>query len=143
MSPSRFFEILAVDDDPADATFLREAFQASKQPVRLVTASSVDAGLALLADRGRVRLPDMVLLDLRMPVRDGFEFLKAVRESPPPLACLPILVLSTSASPDDRLKAYCAHANCYIQKPTDFEGYVRLAHCIGEFWLNVATLLEP
>ena len=142
-SSGRALEILSVDDDPADAMFLTEGFKASEHRVRLLTASSVDQGLGILTDPGRVRLPDLVLLDLRMPMRDGFEFLAAVRESPPPLRYLPIIVLSTSAAPDDFLKAYRLGANCYIQKPRDFEGYLRITHCIGVFWLNVVALQEP
>lgn len=133
-------EILQIDDDPDDALFLAEGFRKLGRPVRIVTVDDSDRALRLLLDPHRPRLPDLILLDIRMPGKNGFELLDRIREAGEPLACVPVIMLSTSNSPEDVRRAYCRRANAYMQKPMDLEGYAELARRFAEFWLKAASL---
>lgn len=134
----RAAELLFVDDDPEDAEFLRLGFSSLSGRVKLRSAGSVDEALGQLQGGGRP--PDMLLLDVLLPGRGGFELLDVLRKGPEPLCCVPAIMLSSSSDPDDVRRAYCGGANGFIRKPADPAGYAKLARCLTEFWLDLATL---
>jgi two-component system, chemotaxis family, response regulator Rcp1 len=83
--------------------------------------------------------PDLILLDLNLPKKDGREVLKEIKESPT-LAIIPVVILTTSASEADILRTYQLHANCYITKPVELEGFLKVVKSIDTFWLSVVKL---
>ncbi len=83
--------------------------------------------------------PDLVLLDLNLPLKDGREVLSEVKADPE-LRSIPVVVLTTSQAEEDVLRAYGLHANCYITKPVDFESFVNVVRSIQQFWFSIVTL---
>jgi CheY-like chemotaxis protein len=83
--------------------------------------------------------PDLILLDLNLPKKDGREVLEEIKESPT-LKSIPVVILTTSASDVDILGSYRLHANCYITKPVDLEGFLKVVKSIDSFWLSVVKL---
>jgi chemotaxis family two-component system response regulator Rcp1 len=83
--------------------------------------------------------PDLILLDLNLPRKDGRQVLKEIKETET-LATIPVVILTTSDSEADILKSYRLHANCYITKPVDLEGFLKVVHSIDGFWLSVVKL---
>jgi len=83
--------------------------------------------------------PDLVLLDLNLPRKDGREVLAAMKQDPA-LRAIPVVILTTSQAEEDVLRAYNLNANCYVTKPVDFDQFMRIVRTIEEFWLNVVTL---
>jgi two-component system response regulator len=138
----RAVEILLVEDNPSDVELTREALETAKVKSRLhVVEDGVDA-TDFLFKRGRFAdapEPDIVLLDLNLPVKDGLEVLSEVKTNPD-LAKIPIVVLSTSQADEDVLCAYQLHANCYIAKPVDFNQFLNIISLIEQFWLKVVKL---
>jgi chemotaxis family two-component system response regulator Rcp1 len=135
-------EILLVEDSPTDQLFAREALAAASLPHRLhVVDDGVEALLFLrqsgvYADRPR---PDIVLLDLNLPRKDGREVLAEVKADAH-LSTIPVIVLTTSGSDEDVTRAYGLRANCYVSKPVDFEQFKRVIQAIQLFWFEVARL---
>jgi CheY-like chemotaxis protein len=83
--------------------------------------------------------PDLILLDLNLPRKDGREVLKEIKESPA-LRSIPVVILTTSSSEADVLQSYELHANCYISKPVDLDGFLKVVQSIDNFWLSVVKL---
>jgi two-component system, chemotaxis family, response regulator Rcp1 len=83
--------------------------------------------------------PDLILLDLNLPKKDGREVLEEIKESPA-LKSIPVVILTTSASEEDILRSYRLHANCYITKPVDLAGFLKVVKSIDNFWLSVVKL---
>jgi two-component system, chemotaxis family, response regulator Rcp1 len=138
----RTIEILLVEDNPGDVELTREAFELAKFGSRLhVVDDGVDA-TDFLFRRGKFSNapePDIILLDLNLPTKDGREVLSEIKADPD-LAKIPIVVLTTSQSDEDILRAYQLHANCYITKPVDFNQFLHIIAAIEEFWLSVVKL---
>lgn len=135
-------EVLLVEDDPADVLMTREAFEEHKVRNRLnVVADGVDA-LAYLRREGRyadaVR-PDLVLLDLNLPRRDGRQVLEEIKNDEE-LRQIPVVVLTTSQADEDIVRSYRLHANAYVTKPVDFEQFVSVVRQIDEFFVCVVKL---
>lgn len=135
-------EILLVEDNPADVRLTREHFKESKIANRLhVVDDGVDA-MALLRRAGRyadaVR-PDLILLDLNLPKKDGREVLKEIKDDPD-LRRIPVVVLTISKAEEDILRTYDLHANCYITKPIDLKQFVKVVRAIEDFWLSIVKL---
>ena len=134
--------ILLVEDSVADVELTEEAFAAAGIRTRLHVAPDGESALALL--RGDpphpepIR-PDLILLDLNMPRRDGREVLRDLKASPE-LCSIPVLMLTTSGAERDVSGAYAAGANAYIRKPVHFEDFVATVRAIEAFWLTVAIL---
>src|ERR1700731_445586 len=118
-------EVLLVEDSPGDVRLTREAFKDAKVYLNLQVASDGAEAMAFLNREGEhanAPRPDLILLDLNLPKKDGREVLAEIKESPT-LASIPVVILTTSASEADILRSYRLHANCYITKPVDLEGF--------------------
>lgn len=135
-------EILLVEDSPSDTELTVEAFRESRLNNRL---HHVEDGVEALEFLRRQKSfansprPDLILLDLNLPRKDGRELLAELKTDPD-LQTIPVVVLTTSKADQDVLQAYQLQANCYITKPVDFEQFVRIVREIERFWLEVVTL---
>lgn len=135
-------EILLVEDNPGDVRLTREAFKEGKVRNNLSVASDGVEALAFLRREGKYAdapRPDVILLDLNLPRKDGREVLAEIKEDPD-LRRLPVVVLTTSQAEQDILKSYNLHANCYITKPVDLERFITVVKSIETFWLSVVKL---
>jgi chemotaxis family two-component system response regulator Rcp1 len=135
-------EVLLVEDSPGDVRLTREAFKDAKVHINLYVASDGAEAMAFLGREGEyshVPRPDLILLDLNLPKKDGREVLAELKESPT-LKCIPVVILTTSASEADIQGSYQRHANCYITKPVDLEGFLKVVRSIDNFWLSVVKL---
>jgi chemotaxis family two-component system response regulator Rcp1 len=146
MSPeSRLVHILLVEDSPEDVLLAQEALKDAKVANELHVIRDGEAAMAFLRSQGEfadaVR-PDLVLLDLNLPKKDGREVLSEMKDDPG-LRRIPVVVLTTSSSDRDLLSAYDAHVNAYIRKPISFAQLVDVVHAIDEFWFGVVTLPPP
>ena len=145
MSSGRPLEILLVEDNPADVRLTQEAFRDGKIHNKLVVAKDGVEAMDFLHRRGKhadATPPDLILLDLNLPRKDGREVLAEIK-SDPELMRIPVVVLTTSRAEMDVLKTYNLHANCYVVKPVDFEQFIRVIHSIESFWLTAVTLPPP
>ena len=135
-------EVLLVEDDPGDVLLIREAFDFNKVHNNLNVVSDGEQALDYLRGTGdysgRIR-PDLVLLDLNLPRKDGREVLAEVKTDPD-LRTIPIVVLTTSEAEEDVLKSYQLHANAYVTKPVDFERFVSIVRQIDDFFVSVVRL---
>jgi CheY-like chemotaxis protein len=135
-------DVLLVEDSPGDVRLTREAFKDAKVHVNLHVASDGAEALAFLRREGEyagVPRPDLILLDLNLPKKDGREVLAEIKESST-LRSIPVVILTTSASEEDILRSYMLHANCYITKPVDLDGFLKVVRSIDSFWLSVVKL---
>ena len=135
-------EILLVEDSPGDVRLTREAFQDAKVPINFHVASDGTEAMAFLRREGKHAndpRPDLILLDLNLPKKDGREVLAEIKENPA-LKSIPVVILTTSSSEEDVLRSYLLHANCYITKPVDLHGFVKIVKSIDNFWLSVVKL---
>ena len=135
-------EILLVEDSPGDVRLTQEAFKDAKVHINLHVASDGAEAMAFLGRQGKhsnAPRPDLILLDLNLPKKDGREVLTELKESPT-LKCIPVVILTTSASETDIQGSYQRHANCFITKPVDLEGFLRVVKSIDNFWLTVVKL---
>jgi CheY-like chemotaxis protein len=135
-------EVLLVEDNPGDAQLTRIALSDGKMCVNLsLTEDGVDA-LAFLRKQGQYAdapRPDLILLDLNLPRKDGREVLAEIKADPS-LKRIPVVVLTTSQSDTDILQAYELAANCFITKPVDFDQFVKIVQTIEDFWFTVVKL---
>jgi chemotaxis family two-component system response regulator Rcp1 len=135
-------EVLLVEDSPGDVRLMREAFKDAKMHINLHVASDGNEAIAFLGRKGEhanAPRPDLILLDLNLPKKDGREVLAELKESPV-LKSIPVVILTTSASEADIQGSYQRHANCYITKPVDLEGFLKVVRSIDSFWLSVVKL---
>lgn len=142
---ARLIEILMVEDNPGDVRLTQEAMKEAKVSNRLTVVHDGVEAMAYLRREGRfaeaVR-PDLILLDLNLPRKDGREVLAELK-SDPDLKSIPVVVLTTSRAQQDVEGAYKLHANCYITKPVDFNQFMKVVQQIDNFWVNVVTLPRP
>ncbi|GAC1618969.1 MAG: response regulator [Candidatus Acidiferrum sp.] len=139
---AKVIEILLVEDNPGDARLTLEAFKEGKIVNNFTVMKDGVEALAFLRRQGAyagARAPDLILLDLNLPKKDGREVLAEIKADKC-LKSIPVVILTTSGSQDDIAKAYGAHANCYITKPLDLEQFLRVAHSIESFWLSMVKL---
>ena len=135
-------EVLLVEDSPGDVRLTREAFKDAKVHINMHVSSDGMQAMAFLKREGEhanAPRPDMILLDLNLPKKDGREVLEEIKESPT-LKSIPVVILTTSASEEDILRSYRLHANCYITKPVDLDGFLKVVKSIDAFWLSVVKL---
>jgi chemotaxis family two-component system response regulator Rcp1 len=135
-------EVLLVEDSPGDVRLTREALKDAKMHINLSVVSDGTEAMAYLR-REKIHAeaprPDLILLDLNLPKMDGRDVLKEIKESDA-LKSIPVVILTTSASPVDVERSYQLHANCYITKPVDLQGFIKVVRSIDDFWLSVVKL---
>src|SRR3954453_12199319 len=141
MGMSRTMEVLLVEDSADDVFLTQEAFDDAAVEVRLHVARDGEEAMDFLRGESNPR-PDLMLLDLNMPRKDGREVLLEVRQDPN-LTDIPIVVLTTSTSDEDILAAYQAHVNSYIRKPVTFERFAEAVKALGDYWFELVTLPPP
>jgi chemotaxis family two-component system response regulator Rcp1 len=135
-------DILLVEDNPADVMLTREALKESKVSTSLNVATDGEEALLYVKRLGKhaaATIPDLILLDLNLPKRDGLSVLTEIKADPI-LRRIPIIILTTSNSEKDILNTYANNANCYIIKPTDFRQFVNVVRSIEDFWLTIVRL---
>ena len=139
---SKPLDILLVEDNPADVRLTQEAFREGKILNNLTVARDGVEAMDFLRRRGShagaVR-PDLILLDLNLPRKDGREVLAEIK-SDPSLMRIPVVVLTTSRAEMDIVKSYNLHANCYVVKPVDLDQFINVVKSIDNFWLTAVTL---
>lgn len=135
-------EVLLVEDSPADVRLTKEALKEEKMHINLhVVGDGVEA-MQFLHREGKFEKaipPDLILLDLNLPRKDGREVLKEIK-SDADLKRIPVVVLTISKAEEDILKTYNLHANCYITKPIDLNQFSHVVKSIKEFWLTIVKL---
>ena len=135
-------EILLVEDNPGDVRLTREALKEGKVYSNLHTVKDGVEAMDFLRHQGKfkdVPRPDIILLDLNLPRKDGREVLEEIK-SDDELKRIPVVVLTTSKAEEDVLRTYNLHANCYVTKPVDLEKFMVVVKSIDVFWLTVVTL---
>ncbi len=142
MGKSRPVNILLIEDNPGDIRLAQEAFKEGNFNICLsVATDGIEAlrYLRKLPPYEEVSLPDLILLDLNLPKKDGREVLSEIK-SDPDLRCIPVVILTTSNAEADIQNCYKLHVNCYINKPVDFDRFFDIIQTIEAFWLRTATL---
>ena len=135
-------EVLLVEDSPGDVRLTQEAFKDAKVHINLHVASDGAKAVMFLRREGEhsnAPRPDLILLDLNLPKKDGREVLAEIKGDPG-LKSIPVVILTTSSSEADILRSYQLHANCYITKPVGLEGFLTVVKSIDSFWLSVVQL---
>ncbi len=135
-------KILLVEDNEGDILLTTEALEECKVPSELHILRDGSEALHFLITKARKslkELPDLILLDINLPKKNGYEVLESVKNHPD-LKHIPIIMLTTSSSETDILRAYREHANCYIVKPLEVSDFLNVTSKIEEFWLNTAWL---
>jgi CheY-like chemotaxis protein len=138
----RAIHILLVEDNPGDARLILEALKETRTRNRLShVANGVQAieFLRRTGDHTQALRPDLILLDLNLPCKDGREVLAEIKTDGT-LRRIPVIILTTSEAEDDIQRAYDLNANCYVAKPVGLEQFIRVIRCLEEFWLTVAKL---
>ena len=135
-------EVLLVEDNPADIRLTQEALRENKVHNTLWDVRDGVEALAFLRKKGKyahVPRPDLILLDLNLPKKDGRDVLAEVKADED-LKRIPVVVLTTSQAEEDILEVYGLNANCYITKPVDLEQFIKIVKSIEDFWLTVVEL---
>lgn len=138
----RPLQLLLVEDNPGDVRLTREALKAGEVAVNLSVARDGVEAIDFLRKRGSFQTapnPDLILLDLNLPRKNGREVLSEIKGDPD-LKRIPVLVMTTSRADQDINRAYSLNANCYITKPMDLDEFLRIVRSIEEFWLKTVTL---
>lgn len=134
--------VLMVEDDPASVTLLRESLEEARVMVRLEVAEDGVKTLQYLRREPpfeQAARPDLILLDLNLPRKDGREVLAEIKQDSC-LKCIPVIILTTSQAEADIAWTYKLGANCYIAKPVNFENFKKVVRSIEEFWFTIAKL---
>lgn len=138
----RPIEILLVEDNPGDVRLIVEALRDGKVQNKLHIAKDGMEATAFLHREGEYAdalYPDLILLDLNLPKKDGPEVLAEIKEDPA-LKHIPVVILTSSQEEEDIVKTYNLHANCYITKPIDLEQFIMVVKSISDFWLTIVKL---
>ena len=135
-------EILLVEDNPGDVRLTQEILKEGKVRNNLAVVGDGDEALVYLRKKGRhsaAARPDLILLDLNLPGRDGQEVLTEIKEDSD-LRRIPVIVISTSEAEQDILRSYDSHANSYLTKPVDLDQFIGVVRAVEDFWLTVVKL---
>ncbi|MBI3585196.1 MAG: response regulator [Nitrospinae bacterium] len=138
----KIIEILLIEDNPGDARLVVEALKEGKVRNKLSIVEDGDEAMEFLRKEGRHEKaphPDLILLDLNLPKKDGREVLKEIK-SDENLMRIPVVILTTSQAEEDIMKTYNYHANCYITKPVDLDKFIKVVEAIEGFWLTIVKL---
>ena len=139
---ARPVDILLVEDNPGDVRLTKEALKDAKVLNEIFVARDGVEAMEFLHRKGsfsKVPLPDLILLDLNLPKKDGREVLAEIKNDPI-LKHIPVVVLTTSKADEDIVKTYNLHANAYITKPVDLNRFVEIIHALEEFWFTIVKL---
>ncbi len=142
MNEAKPIEILLIEDNPGDARLAQEALRDAKVRNHLSWVPDGVEALGFLrreAKYGAAPRPDLILLDLNLPRKDGREVLTEIK-SDDKLRRIPVVILTTSQAQEDILRAYHLNANCYISKPVDLDQFIRIVKTIEDFWLTIVKL---
>jgi CheY-like chemotaxis protein len=143
INPSgRAVEILLVEDNPGDVRLTREAFREGKIRNNLYVAVDGVEGIAFLRREGKYAdspRPDIILLDLNLPKKNGIDVLREIKIDED-LKRIPVVILTTSVAEQDILRSYDHHANCYIVKPVNLEQFLKVIQTIEDFWVTIVKL---
>ena len=142
MNDLRWIDVLLVEDDPGDVLLTQEAFEHNKVRNKLHVVNDGEQALAFLrreGDYAGAPRPDLILLDLNLPRKDGREVLEEIKDDPE-LRAIPVVVLTTSEAEEDILRSYRLHANAYVSKPVDFDQFIRVVRQIDDFFVTVVKL---
>ena len=134
--------ILIVEDNPTDVLIAKEGFLGADMPNALHVAADGIVAMEFLRQHGKYAeapRPDLIVLDLNMPRKNGHEVLAEIKADES-LKHIPVVILTTSKSVEDIHKAYGLHANCYISKPVDFDEFTKVVQTIQDFWFSIVTL---
>ena len=134
--------ILLVEDNPGDARLAQEALRENKLLNSLHVVEDGLKAMDFLYRRGAFAdapVPDLVLLDLNLPGKDGRDVLAEIKDDPA-LKVIPVVVLTSSKAEEDIVRSYDLHANCYISKPVDFEKFIEIVRQVGNFWFEIVRL---
>jgi len=135
-------DILLVEDNAGDVRLTKEVLKDSKVRNNLMVATNGEEALACLRKQGKYKgvvRPDLILLDLNLPIKDGREVLAQIKDDPD-LKRIPVVILTTSKAEEDILKTYNLHANCYVTKLVDLEQFVTVVKSLEDFWLAIVRL---
>ncbi|NJC66763.1 response regulator [Planosporangium flavigriseum] len=135
-------EVLLVEDDPGDVLMTKEAFEEHKVRNNLSVVNDGAEAIAYLRREGAyadAARPDLILLDLNLPKRDGREVLAEIKNDPA-LRQIPVVVLTTSQADEDIVRSYQLHANAYVTKPVDFDRFIEVVRQIDDFFVSVVKL---
>jgi CheY-like chemotaxis protein len=135
-------QVLLVEDNPGDVRLTREAFRDAKVQLEMHVAVDGVEAMEFLHRTGKFASsprPDLILLDLNLPRKDGRDVLAEIKGDTS-LMTIPVVILTTSASDVDIESSYMLHANCYISKPVDMDGFLTVVRSIDDFWLSVVKL---
>lgn len=138
----RPIEILLVEDNPGDIRLTKEALKEAKVLNTLTVVQDGVEALTCLRRQGQyanAKRPDLILLDLNLPKKDGREVLAEIKNDEA-LKFIPVVILTTSQDEQDVLKSYGLHANCYITKPVELEQFITVVKAIEDFWLGIVVL---
>jgi two-component system response regulator len=142
MNEVRPVDILLVEDNPGDVRLTKEALRDAKVLNEIFIARDGVEAMEILHRKGKfskVPLPDLILLDLNLPKKDGREVLAEIKEDPI-LKHIPVVILTTSKADEDIIKTYNLHANAYITKPVDLNRFAEIIHVLNEFWFTIVKL---
>lgn len=135
-------EVLLVEDNPADVRLMQEALRDSKVNNTLHVVNDGEQAMSFLRREEKYSgspYPDLILLDLNLPGKDGRDVLDEIKNDPV-LKQIPVVVITTSSAEEDILKSYKLHANCYVTKPVDLEQFIKVVHAIEDFWFTIVKL---
>jgi CheY-like chemotaxis protein len=138
------FQLLLVEDSPSDAFLTTEALRQTKSPPAIHTVQDGVDALAFLRREGAFSgapRPDLILLDLNMPRKDGREVLAEIKNHPD-FMTIPVIILTSSSAHQDISRAYSLHANCYVVKPPDFAEFKKVIKSLEEFWFTRVSFLS-
>jgi len=138
----RPIEILLVEDNPGDVRLIQETLKETKLANRLSVAEEGEAAMAFLRQEGEhanATRPDVILLDLNLPRKDGREVLQEIKDDDD-LKRIPVVILTTSTDEEDVLRSYNLHANCYVTKPLGLDDFITVVRAIEDFWFAIVKL---
>jgi len=142
VSSNNAIEILLAEDNPGDARLAVEALKEAKVRNRVHTVENGVEAMAFLRKEGKYKQaprPQVILLDLNMPKKDGRQTLKEIKTDKD-LKRIPVVILTVSQAEEDIMKAYDYHANCYVTKPLDLDQFLKVVRSIEDFWLTIVKL---
>jgi CheY-like chemotaxis protein len=139
---SKSVHILLVEDNEGDIVLIKDAFDDAKIVNKLSVVRDGEQALAFLKNKSgfeNVDMPDIIILDVNLPKKNGHEVLKTIKEDSK-LRHIPVIMLTTSSSPNDINKSYENHVNCYITKPVEVDEFIKVVLSIESFWISIVKL---